>query len=96
MSTKYLVAVHLVDKAYGGPEEGGWWYQTGEHVRTLRVFGCNERAVTYARRLDRLLDATLNKGRRPISSVLSEGRYEADVFEHVVPEHYPATKPHYE
>lgn len=25
----YTVAIYLVDRAYGGPEEGGWWYDYG-------------------------------------------------------------------
>lgn len=25
----WVVSVHLVDRAYGGPEEGGWWYDYG-------------------------------------------------------------------
>lgn len=28
----WAVAVYLVDLAYGGPEEGGWYYETGELV----------------------------------------------------------------
>jgi hypothetical protein len=28
-SPSYTVAVYLVDKIYGGPEEGGWWYEAG-------------------------------------------------------------------
>ncbi len=30
--------VYLIDRAYGGPEEGGWWYDTGERVRIIRTF----------------------------------------------------------
>lgn len=36
--TTFIVAVYKTGKAYGGPEEGGWWYYCGEHVRTVRVF----------------------------------------------------------
>jgi hypothetical protein len=25
----YIVAVYMADKAFGGHEEGGWWYDTG-------------------------------------------------------------------
>lgn len=31
----YVVAVYYEDRAYGGPEEGGWWYSTGELVDVL-------------------------------------------------------------
>jgi hypothetical protein len=29
---RYTVAIYLVDKQYGGPEEGGWWYEAGTRV----------------------------------------------------------------
>jgi hypothetical protein len=28
----FTVAIYLVDRAYGGPEEGGWWYETGKRI----------------------------------------------------------------
>ncbi len=27
--TEYWVTVYRVGRRYGGPEEGGWWYDTG-------------------------------------------------------------------
>lgn len=36
---KYFVAVSLVSRHYGGPEEGGWWYDHTEVVDVRRVFG---------------------------------------------------------
>lgn len=30
--THYAVAVYAIARAYGGPEEGGWWYDEGELV----------------------------------------------------------------
>ena len=94
--TVYIVAVYLCDRAYGGPEEGGWWYSTGELVRIIRTFKDEERAAAYATRMNRLLNATINKGRREISSVLSDGRYYAEVHESIAPRHYPEHRPHYE
>lgn len=33
------VAVYLKGRSYGGPEEGGWWYDTGERYdMTIRCF----------------------------------------------------------
>ena len=26
----YSASIHLVDRAYGGPEEGGWYFDYGE------------------------------------------------------------------
>ncbi len=93
------VAVFLVDRAYGGPEEGGWWYDTGEpaheYARFTRGFRNDAPAAAYAARLNRVLCDNLNKGRHPISSVLSKGRYRALVCDGN-PRPYPETRPHYE
>ena len=29
---------YFTDRAYGGPEEGGWWYDVGEHLMSLPFF----------------------------------------------------------
>lgn len=95
----YLVSVYLEDLAYGGPEEGGWYYNTGELVRTVKLFRSEERANDYCRRLNQKLRSREfgpNKDRRDISSVLSEGIYSADVHEDFAPRYYPERKPHYE
>lgn len=62
----------MEDRAYGGSEEGGWYYTSFE---PLRVFYVPARSAhRFAVRLRRYADR-LNEGRREISSVLSEGRY---------------------
>jgi hypothetical protein len=33
---KYINA-YLVDSQYGGPEEGGWWYDSGEPVASIPI-----------------------------------------------------------
>lgn len=102
----WTVAVYLVDKAYGGPEEGGWWYDCGERVDhalegvpsnfILMVFQTAEAANEAATVLQGILDSTVNVGRRDISSVLSTGRYHAEVYNGHPPHHYPERTPHYE
>lgn len=96
MTTKHIVAVYLHDRAYGGPEEGGWWFESGDLVRVMRVFGSEASATDFCYRLNRRLRATLNRGRRSIGSVLSEGRFCARVYEDDAPPHYPARRPYYE
>ena len=93
---RYIVAVYMQDRAFGGHEEGGWYYDTGELVRVLKVFTNEDKACRFSQRFNRLLDATLNKDRREISSVLSEGRYGAEVHDDIPPAHYPETRPYYE
>lgn len=101
----YTVAVYLEDRAYGGPEEGGWWYDYGERIDDPEVTGCvpaifraSELAMAEdcCRLTNERLNETVNKGRHEISSVLSEGRYVAQVCEGYPVAHFPETKPYYE
>jgi hypothetical protein len=96
MRQNYSVALYFCDREFGGREEGGWYYDTGKIVKMIRVFNVEEKAITYANRMQRLVDRTLNKGRRPISSVLSTGRYDVQVHDGLPPKYYPETRPHYE
>lgn len=84
------ITIGLRDRAYGGPEEGGWYYDTFEPVRVFTV-----PARAYERLASRLAKwlVCANRGRRPISSVLSEGIYE--IRDGVVG-HEPKERPYYE
>lgn len=102
----WTVAIYLVDRSYGGPEEGGWWFDHGERVDhalddvpsqfLLCVSETKDLANAEARRVQRLLDATVNVGRRDIDSVLSTGRYHAQVHNGHPPTRWPERRPHYE
>lgn len=47
LSTVVLYAnAYLTDRLYGGPEEGGWWYDTGEPIMSL-PFTANENEFTW-------------------------------------------------
>lgn len=99
----WTVAVYSVDRAYGGPEEGGWYYTHGDIVRRgefmvlRRSFLTREEAGAYALSLNcgDLLKGE-NAGKPSIYSVLSEGALEARVFEGEAPATFPATRPHFE
>lgn len=96
---RYIVAVYLQDLAYGGPEEGGWYYGTGKLVRVMEVFRSEEDAISYCRRLNSKLESRLfgpNEGRRSMTSVLSEGEYRAEVHDDFAPQYYPKSRPRYE
>ena len=72
----------MADRHYGGPEEGGWWYTTGQLVRVIHHEKNEDRAYAYARRINSRLKSRgfgPNKDRREISSVLSEGEFWAEV-----------------
>ena len=80
----------LEDRHYGGPEEGGWWYDS---FQPIRVFVCRkEREDVLRRRLMKIRDEK-NKFMRPTSSVLSTGWYAA--YEGIE-EASPKERPRYE
>jgi len=95
----YSVAIYMIDKAYGGPEEGGWWYTYGipqeDQDHHTKYFEDEEEAGKYADILHDLIVKPLNEGRRSIDSVLSEGIYEVTV-QNGDPRPFPERKPHYE
>jgi len=98
----FVVAVYLEDRAFGGREEGGWYYDCGElsdeHASLMRAFEPyqDDEAHHYAALLNEALDRTDNEGRREVSSVLSEGRFRAYVWDNRAPSHFPSQIPHYE
>jgi hypothetical protein len=97
--TRFVVAVYEVDRCFGGAEEGGWWYDAGSLVRVMRVFRSEDKAYDYSSQLNRKLNSRVfgpNEGRRELSSVLSDGEYQARVFENTAPESFPDRRPHYD
>jgi len=95
----FVATIYLIDRAYGGPEEGGWYYDCGtpsdEYANHTRGFSRERDAIKYANKLNETVCPTYNVGRRAISSVLSTGRYSAEVSEGQ-PKYYPSERPHYE
>jgi hypothetical protein len=84
----YLLSFYEIDRAYGGPEEGGWYFDTGELVRTFRIARNEADAYKLASRANR---------KRSTSSVLySGGRYCVEVHQHRAPSCYPEQRPYYE
>ena len=96
----YCVSIYLIDKAFGGNEEGGWYYDCGEPCVELghytRIFDGWDEADEYADQLNDGFVSDLNEGRPSISSVLSEGRSRAIIDEGHYPRPYPERTPRYE
>jgi len=95
----YLVAAYGRTYCFGGPEEGGWWFDAGVLVRVMKVTRNQDKALDYCRRLNTKLRSRVfgpNAGKHEYSSVLSEGEVLAEVHEGMCPLSYPETKPHYE
>ena len=88
------VNLYLENRAFGGAEEGGWYYNTGLFIsclgKSLDPVAANVIRAAHAGKL-----AKLNEGRPPVSSVRSTGRYEI-VIEQRAGESYPNYRPHYE
>lgn len=93
----HTVSIYLIDRAYGGPEEGGWWFTYGEPQVTehLRAFSDKEEAEAYRESLQPILQE-MNEGRPNINSVLSEGLYVAIIDEDEFPAPFPKERPQYE
>lgn len=97
----YSAAIHYVRLAYGGPEEGGWWFDAGEpsnnpdHALLTRVFKNGTEAYEYAASTLRPVCDEGNKGRAPKHSVASSGVYEP-VVQRGYPVAFPDKRPHYE
>ena len=89
------VNVYETDRVYGGPQEGGWYYDCGNPVKVMPV--PRDRAKRLLARVrERLGSINRNDRRRPGSSVLSTGDYlEAWVEDHPGRE-YPESRPTYE
>jgi hypothetical protein len=97
----FCVAVYLHDKCYGGPEEGGWWYSAYEPIHQYayktRCFQDRLSAQQYKDELTKWIEVEgLNEGRRPVSSVLSEGEYVSLITTDEYPHPQPKERPHYE
>lgn len=98
LSKRWSVTVYLVDRAYGGPEEGGWWYTTGDPVKDdprNRTFLFRWQAQRYLPVLRAELDDENQQERRNMYSVLSEGEYHAQIHQGRA-ESFPQERPHYE
>ncbi|MDJ0275976.1 hypothetical protein QLH51_04050 [Sphingomonas sp. 2R-10] len=102
----HSVAVYLTQRLYGGPEEGGWWYDASELCTdpALTAFGITfpngheYRARRMSVEVQAHLDRDWNTGdhARSISSVLSAGRFEARVHDGWPPLAFPTERPRYE
>lgn len=75
-SGPWTVCLFLIDQAYGGPEEGGWWYIYGDPVLTthVRVFAVRKDAEKYVLSLMPIVDK-MNEGRPKITETNSIGRF---------------------
>jgi hypothetical protein len=89
--TEVYVNVYEVSRCYGGPEEGGWWYDWEECIKAIP---CDLKDAKEIRR--RLMaDRYSNEDRRDIGSVLSDYVY-AVYIEWEAAESQSTQRPRYE
>ena len=92
----WYVNEYEASRAYGGPEEGGWWYDTGRFIACHGITPSREEA-------DRILHRDVfadyvrrqNESQYATSSVLCDG-WTIIRLEHAPGANYPGEQPHYE
>jgi len=96
----YYVHKHAISLEYGGPEEGGWWYEHG--IPTGFSFGPiedEENAYAQSRALNELeYERREREEKYDFTSVLAKlgNHYAYTVEDFSTPVPYPSTRPHYE
>lgn len=96
---QYWLHKFSVEMAYGGPEEGGWNYDTGVPTGDSEgPFNDEESAFERCRELNEIEHAESEKQDYSYSSVLSykSDHFEWDVSEDETAHPYPEVRPHYE
>lgn len=91
VQTPCFVTVCQDDRAYGGPEEGGWYYDTRQIVE--KHF-CPD-LLTLCTAMQRVNFRYMDVSTYDVGSDLSEGVYTTFIGTDV-PEEYPTEQPHYE
>jgi hypothetical protein len=86
----WCVAVYTSDRAYGGPEEGGWWYNCGglvEHAK-IKFFDKYQDAYDYTQELwGYCMEENKDRG---------DEKLVVRAFTEQLPDtHYPKTRPFY-
>ena len=77
---QYITAFYQLDRVYGGPQEGGWYFDTGTRIKYGKAFQSEPQADKYARR---------------VNSKLS-GCIEMLVYPDTAPKYFPKERPHYD
>lgn len=84
------VALYDVQRCYGGSEEGGWWFDSGELIYFVKCFG-QEQAIELR---DLIAETYPRTGKR--YSVLGGDDYDIDICDDVPLQRFPECRPHYE
>jgi hypothetical protein len=90
----HYVNVYFIERAYGGPEEGGWWYNQGEFLTEEGSYASRKDALAKAKEVHDTLHLSAS-----CSRLLLPG-WEVDNLKVRTETHqgrnFPRRKPHYE
>lgn len=86
----HYVAVYAISQGYGGPEEGGWWYEQGEIERHFAV-----KNLSAALRLKAALSEVYPVTGKS-TSVLGGEDWRIYISDRPFEPYYPRKRPHYE
>lgn len=85
----FYIAVYRVDRAYGGPEEGGWYYDCGELIKVV-IASSQEEAEEIR---DKLCEEYRETGTR--YSVLPGDDYDVGIQTTFPADYFPERTPYY-
>jgi hypothetical protein len=88
------VNAYEVGRCYGGPEEGGWWYDAGTPLGSIMVENIPEN-IEAGKTLLRAVFGPGYEGNRDRHSAAGEENLEIYVEDHVA-RPFPASRPRYE
>lgn len=97
-SDRFVIGAYDLDRLSGGPEEGGWWFNTGQLIRTISIHRDEDKAQAECRRRNAIIK-NLQAGdyRKDIySAAYSGGAISFEVHTNTLPESFPAERPRFE
>jgi hypothetical protein len=86
------VNVYELDRMYGGPEEGGWWFTTGWPVSSRRL---GRTTHTHAASIADRVSESFDNPARPLSSIAYDGGQMSVQVETHPARGWPRTIPYY-
>ena len=84
------IKIHEVYQAYGGPQEGGWWYEVGQAIATHCIFSkkqCIRRCLELTKHYDLFNQGSVCDSRNLSATQATLGSGYAT--------HYPTERPYY-
>ena len=85
-----VITIHETTLNYGGPEEGGWWYQAGYPVRSHCIFSKKQAIQVFIQ----YFEEYEIEGQPSLGDTTTSSNIELS-FSNRYAEVYPKTRPHY-